>query len=145
MEVVLTMVRLRWALTLATLRKSTWQTIGYVLGIVFGIGALVGVGALAWFLGGPVFDMAGHHILAGWMYGVLHVAVMYGSTFAGFIILFIQLMLVGDGSTMAPHRFALYGIPDRKLQLGMLLGGLSGLPAICGTLALMLWSLAYGG
>lgn len=123
MEVVLTMVRLRWALTLATLRKSTWQTIGYVLG--------------------PVFDMAGHHILAGWMYGVLHVAVMYGSTFAGFIILFIQLMLVGDGSTMAPHRFALYGIPDRKLQLGMLLGGLSGLPAICGTLALMLWSLAY--
>ncbi len=34
MEVVLTMVRLRWALTLATLRKSTWQTIGYVLGIV---------------------------------------------------------------------------------------------------------------
>lgn len=77
------------------------------------------------------------------MYGVLHVAVMYGSTFAGFIILFIQLMLVGDGSTMAPHRFALYGIPDRKLQLGMLLGGLSGLPAICGTLALMLWSLAY--
>ena len=26
---------------------------------------------------------------------------------------------------------------------GMLLGGLSGLPAICGTLALMLWSLAY--
>ena len=143
MEVVLTMVRLRWALTLATLRKSTWQTIGYVLGIVFGIGALVGVGALAWFLGGPVFDMAGHHIPAGWMYGVLHVAVMYGSTFAGFIILFIQLMLVGDGSTMAPHRFALYGIPDRKLQLGMLLGGLSGLPAICGTLALMLWSLAY--
>mgnify|MGYP000864940934 CR=1 FL=1 len=98
MEVVLTMVRLRWALTLATLRKSTWQTIGYVLGIVFGIGALVGVGALAWFLGGPVFDMAGHHIPAGWMYGVLHVAVMYGSTFAGFIILFIQLMLVGDGS-----------------------------------------------
>ena len=54
MEVALTMVRLRWALTLATLRKSTWQTIGYVLGIVFGIGALVGVGALAWFLGGPV-------------------------------------------------------------------------------------------
>lgn len=143
MEVALTMVRLRWALTLATLRKSTWQTIGYVLGIIFGIGALVGVGALAWFLGGPVFDMAGHHIPAGWMYGVLHVAVMYGSTFAGFIILFIQLMLVGDGSTMAPHRFALYGIPDRKLQLGMLLGGLSGLPAICGTLALMLWSLAY--
>ena len=45
MEVALTMVRLRWALTLATLRKSTWQTIGYVLGIVFGIGALVGVGA----------------------------------------------------------------------------------------------------
>lgn len=43
MEVALIMVRLRWALTLATLRKSTWQTIGYVLGIVFGIGALVGV------------------------------------------------------------------------------------------------------
>ena len=52
MEVALTMVRLRWALTLATLRKSTWQTIGYVLGIVFGIGALVGVGALAWSLRG---------------------------------------------------------------------------------------------
>ena len=67
MEVALTMVRLRWALTLATLRKSTWQTIGYVLGIVFGIGALVGVGALAWLLGGPRLDMAGHHIPAGGM------------------------------------------------------------------------------
>ena len=142
MEVALTMVRLRWALTLATLRKSTWQTIGYVLGIVFGIGALVGVGALAWFLGGPVFDMAGHHICGVDVRG----AARRGDVRVDVRRLHHPVHSVDarrDGSTMAPHRFALYGIPDRKLQLGMLLGGLSGLPAICGTLALMLWSLAY--
>ena len=28
---VATIVRLRWALTMATLRKSAWQTVGYVI------------------------------------------------------------------------------------------------------------------
>ena len=68
MEVALTMVRLRWALTLATLRKSTWQTIGYVLGIVFGIGALVSRRSRV-VPRRPRIRYGGSSHPCGWMYG----------------------------------------------------------------------------
>lgn len=69
-------------------------------------------------------------------------AVLVGATITVFIGL-IQLMMLGEGSTMSPRKFALYGIADRNLQFGLLLSGLSGLPAITGVISLMLWSLAY--
>ena len=56
---------------------------------------------------------------------------------------FAQLMLIGESSTMSPRKLELYGIPDRTLQAGLLAAGLSGIPAICAIIALMLWSLAY--
>ena len=44
---------------------------------------------------------------------------------------FIQLMMLGEGSTMNPRKFAIYGIADRNLQFGLLLSGLSGIPSLC--------------
>ena len=52
-------------------------------------------------------------------------------------------MMLGEGSTMSPRKFALYGIADRNLQFGLLLSGLSGIPALTGVASLMLWTLAY--
>lgn len=57
------------------------------------------------------------------------VVVLVGATMTIFIG-FIQLMMLGEGSTMNPRKFALYGIADRNLQFGLLLSGLSGIPAL---------------
>lgn len=47
----ITLVRLRWTLTLATLRKSAWQTVAYVFSAVLAAGTIIGTGVLAWFIG----------------------------------------------------------------------------------------------
>lgn len=135
---IATIVRLRWALTWAALRKSVWQTIGYVLSLLVGIGLVVGAGALAWFLGDP----AGMGAVPGYA-TVLETVVVIVGTFATLFVALVQLMLIGEGVTMSPRKFELYGIPDRELHAGLLVSGLSGLPAICGLLSLLLWSLAY--
>ena len=51
MSIAITLVRLRWALTLAALRKSVWQTVAYVLSAIFAAGTIIGTGILAWFVG----------------------------------------------------------------------------------------------
>ena len=70
------------------------------------------------------------------------VVVLVGATMTIFIG-FIQLMMLGEGSTMNPRKFAIYGIADRNLQFGLLLSGLSGIPSLTGVASLMLWTLAY--
>ncbi len=67
---------------------------------------------------------------------------LVGATMTIFIG-FIQLMMLGEGSTMNPRKFAIYGIADRNLQFGLLLSGLSGIPSLTGVASLMLWTLAY--
>ena len=70
------------------------------------------------------------------------VVVLAGMSLTVFVI-FMQLMLIGEGSTLGPQRFALYGIRDRDLQAGLLVSGMTGIPAIVGVVSLLLWSLAY--
>ena len=50
-KTAITLVRLRWTLTLATLRKSAWQTVAYVFSAVLAAGTIIGTGVLAWFIG----------------------------------------------------------------------------------------------
>ncbi|KAB7789219.1 ABC transporter permease [Bifidobacterium cebidarum] len=144
MTTALTLVRLRWALTWATLRKSVWQTVAYVLALIIAVATVVGTAMGAWFIGDS------DHMAAS---GVLPADYGAFAFIRGFIVIFgavitvatvfVQFMMFGDGSSMSPRKFALYGIPDRKLHLGLLLAGMCGLPAITGVLALMLWTLAY--
>ena len=142
----ITLVRLRWTLTLATLRKSAWQTVAYVFSAVLAAGTIIGTGVLAWFIGIlPPFTVNADgfplNILGSG--GIVNiVVVLVGATMTIFIG-FIQLMMLGEGSTMNPRKFALYGIADRNLQFGLLLSGLSGIPALTGVASLMLWTLAY--
>jgi ABC-2 type transport system permease protein len=138
---VATIVRLRWALTMATLRKSAWQTVGYVISAVLGLGLIIGVGAAAWSLGSQSFVSA--QASDSWFTGIMQpVVVLAGMSLTVFVI-FMQLMLIGEGSTLGPQRFALYGIRDRDLQAGLLVSGMTGIPAIVGVVSLLLWSLAY--
>lgn len=138
MRTIGTIVALRWALTWAALRKSVWQTIGYVISLLVGVGVVVGTGALAWFLGGSADLLA----IPGYGPGLQTVVVIVGA-FLTLGVALVQLMLIGEGATMSPRKFELYGIPDRELHAGLLVSGLSGLPAICGLLSLLLWPLAY--
>lgn len=135
MSTAITLVRLRWALTLAALRKSVWQTVAYVLSAIFAAGTIIGTGILAWFVGmlpPSTMDSDGYPFNILGPGGIVNmVAVLVGATITVFIGL-IQLMMLGEGSTMSPRKFALYGIADRNLQFGLLLSGLSGLPAITG-------------
>ena len=140
MNVVLTIVRLRWALTWAAMRKSPWQTVGYVISAICALGGVMGTAALAAFLGGGP-DTLG--VAPGMLAESLQVGMAFAGVFVTLFVLVIQVMVLGEGSTMSPGRFALYGIPDRTLQGGLLLSGLSGLPAVGGAVALALWSLAY--
>ena len=41
-KTAITLVRLRWTLTLATLRKSAWQTVAYVFSAVLAAGTIIG-------------------------------------------------------------------------------------------------------
>ncbi|MCI1219326.1 MAG: ABC transporter permease [Bifidobacterium sp.] len=141
MGTVATIVALRWSLTLATLRKSAWQTVAMVISAVLGLGVIIGVTIAAWMLGAPRF--AASQLSDSWFTGIMQpVVVLLGASVTIFVI-FIQLMLIGEGSSLGPQRFALYGIKDRTLQAGLLISGLTGIPAIVGAVSLLLWSLAY--
>ena len=108
-KTAITLVRLRWTLTLATLRKSAWQTVAYVFSAVLA----AGTGVLAWFIGIlPPFTVNADgfplNILGPG--GIVNiVVVLVGATMTIFIG-FIQLMMLGEGSTMNPRKFAIYGI-----------------------------------
>ena len=144
METVLAIIRLRWTLTIAALRKSVWQTVGYVIAIVVGVGYAIGVGVVAALIGSnQIVNAAADNIGLSAYLSMIHLVVILLGSFVVIMVVFIQLMLIGDGSTMNTKRFSLYAIPDHRLQLGILLAGLSGIPSICGTLALLLWSMAY--
>lgn len=146
MNAVLTIVRLRWALTMATLRRSPWQTVGFVVSAMLGLGTVIGVGALAWFVGIPFFGGAlPRGMVEGnmWITTVLQPAMALVGAMLTLCTALAQMIVIGEGSAMSPRSFAIYGIPDRTLQTGLLLSTLSGIPSIVGILSMMLWSLAY--
>ena len=109
-KTAITLVRLRWTLTLATLRKSAWQTVAYVFSAVLAAGTIIGTGVLAWFIGIlPPFTVNADgfplNILGPG--GIVNiVVVLVGATMTIFIG-FIQLMMLGEGSTMNPRKFAI--------------------------------------
>jgi ABC-2 type transport system permease protein len=139
-KTALTLVKLKWALTLAVLRKSVWQTVGFVISVLLGVGAVVAIGAFAWFLGSPsaAQAMSGSNNV-----DMLRAVIVLIGSFATVMVAFVQLMVIGEGSAMSSRRFGLYGIQDRELELGLFFSGLTGIPAITGFMSLLLWSSAY--
>ncbi|MFT8356489.1 hypothetical protein [Bifidobacterium aquikefiri] len=131
-------VRLRWSLTWAYLRKSSWQTIGFIIGLIFAIGCVVGVARGAWEIGTLVERNAAANPLP-----IMNTVMIVGGTFAFLLTSILQLMLFGQGSTLSADRFALFGIRDRVLQFGLTLSGLCGIPGITGLVACLLIPLMY--
>ena len=140
MSMIVTMVRLRWALTFSVMRKSTWQKIGFGIVIVFGLAIICALGFAGWEAGkylnpGMIADTK------NWQEFQL-IPIMVASIVSIFT-LFINLFMLGSDTTLKSRSFALYGIPCVKQQAGMLLGSLFGALSVSCTIALALWSLAY--
>lgn len=131
-----TLVRLRWALTNAALKTSPWQIVAYVLAYLLAAGTVVGAGILAFAVG---------HGMAHDVWPYLPVIMPLAGTAGILFVALLQAMFIGENSTMSMDKFAPYGIPDRTLQLGLLLAGLTGIPAITALVSFMLWAMAYRG
>ena len=109
-------VRLRWSLTWAYMRKSSWQTVGFIIGVIMALSCIIGAGRGAWELGSLLARNNTPNTIE-----LLQTVMIVGGAFVCIIVIMLQLMLFGQGTTLTADRFALYGIADRDLQFGMTL------------------------
>jgi ABC-2 type transport system permease protein len=116
-------------------RRSPWQVVG------IGIGLLYGLAVAAGFVG----------LLVGLRYVDDVTLIRDGMIVAGSVVVlgFLLVPLVfGVDDSMDPRKFALLGIPNRRLSLGLAASALLGVPAIALTLVLLgtvvTWSRGFG-
>lgn len=110
-------LRLKLQLLGNMFRRSAWQVVGIVLGLLYGFGAaIVLFGVLAGLRFVPEIEF------------VRDILVIAGSaTVVGFVLF---PLLFGGEDTMDPRRFALFGLPNRQLAIGLGAATLIGIPAI---------------
>ena len=142
MSTALRVVTLRWALTFATLRKSAWQTVGYVFGLLAAISCVVSAAAIMIWLGSLPGNAVGSQ---QWSDGlaIIRIVLVLVTTVAGVLWMIIPLSLTGEGSSLSPRRFALYGIADSQLTIGILLSALLGTPALAALVSLLFAASAF--
>ncbi|NUT57412.1 MAG: hypothetical protein HOQ00_00990 [Agromyces sp.] len=128
-------LRLKLRLLGNIFRRSPWQVVGIALGLVYGIG-------LAAIL---FFTLVGLRFVDD-VEVIRDVFVVVGAAVVvGFVIFPLAF---GVDDTMDPRRFALFGVPDRTLALGLALAAFIGIPAF--VLAIVLagtvvtWSRGFG-
>ena len=128
-------LRLKLRLLGNIFRRSTWQVVGIVVGLVYGLG-------VAAFL----FTILVGLRFAGDVEIVRDAITVAGAaTVAGFIVV---PLVFGVDDTMDPRRFALFGIPNRTMAIGLAVAALVGVPAL--VLAIVLsgtivtWSRGFG-
>lgn len=129
-----TFVRLRWTITFATLKRSAWQLVAFVITLI--VAACSIVGAL---IGGIVLGAQSDPLVGV----VLRIAMPIAGAFAILLAVIIQLMIVGENSTMTPDNFAIYGITDRRLTTGLVVAGVAGPTGITFLLCLLAFTPAY--
>lgn len=131
MNAVGTIMRLRWALMRATMRKSTMMLVSYIISAIFGAGAIVGSVALGLMLG-PLIGGTD-----GMIWQILRMVMVLCGAFTTAIVIIVQIMYFGQGTAMNPQKFELYGIDDHTLVSGLFLSGLTGLATIWGVLVML--------
>jgi len=112
------LVRLKLALLRNGLRRSVWQLVGLIFGVVYGLGfvamAVIGLIAMRW-----LEPQLAHHVTM----------LVFPVITIGWVVL--PMFLHGADNTVDPSRFALFGVRAGELLPGLLLGGLIGVPGIC--------------
>ena len=111
------LVRLKLTLTANGLRRSAWVTVGFVLGALYGLGALLtSLGALG-YVSTQDFELRE-------MTGVIAGAALVLAWWV------VPLVAFGLDATMEPARFAPFPIPRSRLLVGLTLAGLVGVPGV---------------
>ncbi|HEY0119216.1 MAG TPA: hypothetical protein VGC04_10575 [Cellulomonas sp.] len=111
------LVRLKLTLTVNGLRRSAWVTVGFVVGVLYGLGILaVSLGALGYVSTQP-FELRE-------MTGVLAGAALVLAWWV------VPLVAFGLDATMEPARFAPFPIARSRLLVGLTLAGLVGVPGL---------------
>lgn len=124
------LVRLKLRLLANSFRRSPWQLAGLVLGVLYGIGvAGVGIATLV------ALRFADAELAR-------LITVIGGSVLtAGFLLVPLAF---GVDDTLDPRRFALFGIPNSRLAVGLAVTALIGVPALALTVialaTLVTWS-----
>ncbi|HMO10465.1 MAG TPA: hypothetical protein PKB06_02930 [Actinotalea sp.] len=111
------LVRLKLTLLRNGLRRSAWQVVMFLLGLLYGLGVLVLVaaGLVALAVGAPpdvqrgVLVVVGSAVVLGWAV--------------------LPLVAFGVDATLDPARFVTFPVPRRDLLVGLALAGLVGVPA----------------
>lgn len=126
MSAIRSIISLRWALRIGTLRKSSWQVIAAILSLIMGVSAVIACWSVA-------------KAAAVWMSGAgpdgvrtVGVVMVCMLSVVSLLVIFIQMMIFGQGTSLGAQRFELYGIPDRELQAGLYLAALTGPASIFG-------------
>ncbi|MCI1983408.1 MAG: ABC transporter permease [Bifidobacteriaceae bacterium] len=142
MSVSWRIVALRWSLTFAALRKSVWQTVGYVIGVLASLAAVIAAAFLFSWLGSvPSTASSPQEWLAD--VSLVRSVLILLTTVGGILWMIIPLTLTGEGSSLSPRRFVLYGIDDARLTTGILLSALCGIPAVAALIGLFFAAGAY--
>jgi ABC-2 type transport system permease protein len=121
--VVAQFLRLKLRLLANLFRRSPWQVVGIAIGLLYGLAVAAVVVA----------------VLVGLRFVDDVEAVRNGMVVAGSAVVlgfFLFPLVVGTDDSMDPRKFALLGIPNQLLSLGLALSALIGVPAIA--LALIL-------
>jgi ABC-2 type transport system permease protein len=115
--VVALFVRLKITLLANAFRRSIWQTIGFVVGSLYGLGVIVvlvaGMATLGSFdvaLAGTVLLLAGTLVTLAWWVG--------------------PLFAFGVDATLDPQRFVMLPLPRRTLLAGLTAAGIVSVPGI---------------
>jgi ABC-2 type transport system permease protein len=110
-------LRLKLRLLANIFRRSPWQVVGIVIGLVYGLGisALLFASLVGLRFVGDVELIRDVFIVVG------------AATVVGFIVF---PLVFGVDDTMDPRRFALFGAPNRTLAFGLAVAATIGIPAL---------------
>lgn len=111
------LVRLKLTLLRNGLRRSPWQVVGLLIGILYGLG-IVGLGAAGLVALRLAQPQLAHHVTM----------LVFGVVTIGWVV--VPVFAFGIDNTVDPSRFALFGLRAGELIPGLLLGGLIGVPGL---------------
>ena len=111
------LVRLRLTLQRNGLRRSTWRSVGLIIGAVYTLGAVLLVWLGLLLLRQTDAQLTGEVTILG--FSTLTLA-----------WLLLSLLVFGIDETVDPRRFALLPVPARRLQPGLFVSGFISIPGI---------------
>lgn len=124
------LLKLKLLLLRNSLRRSTWQLVGVILGALYGLGllgmivaGLIALGALDLELMRTVVVLGGSAAVLGWVV--------------------IPLVASGVDMTLDPARFVTFTVPMRQLMTGLALSGVIGIPGIVTLIAFLALTLTW--